>query len=57
MTRQRDVEFSDVVRNKCPLIAEAILQVGHRQTRTRHHWRIALPSGPRCGIGRVGRSF
>jgi len=35
MTRQRDVEFSDVVRKKCPLIAEAILQVGHRQTRNR----------------------
>jgi aerobic carbon-monoxide dehydrogenase medium subunit len=35
MTRQRDVEFSDVVRKKCPLIAEAILLVGHRQTRNR----------------------
>jgi aerobic carbon-monoxide dehydrogenase medium subunit len=35
MTRQRDIEFSDVVRKKCPLIAEAILQVGHRQTRNR----------------------
>jgi aerobic carbon-monoxide dehydrogenase medium subunit len=35
MTRQRDIEFSDLVRKKCPLIAEAILQVGHRQTRNR----------------------
>jgi carbon-monoxide dehydrogenase medium subunit len=35
MTRQRDIEFSDVMRKKSPLIAEAILQVGHRQTRNR----------------------
>lgn len=35
MTRQRDIEFSDVVRERCPLMHEAILQVGHRQTRNR----------------------
>jgi len=35
MTRQREVEYSDVVRRGCPLLAEAILQVGHRQTRNR----------------------
>ena len=35
MTRQRDIEFSDVVRRRCPLMREAILQVGHRQTRNR----------------------
>jgi len=35
MTRQRDIEFSDLVRNRCPLMHEAILQVGHRQTRNR----------------------
>jgi carbon-monoxide dehydrogenase medium subunit len=35
MTRQRDLEFSDVVRKRCPLMHEAILQVGHRQTRNR----------------------
>src|ERR1700739_3262798 len=35
MTRQRDVEFSDVVAERCPLMAEAIRQVGHRQTRNR----------------------
>lgn len=35
MTRQREVEFSDVVRRACPLLSEAILQVGHRQTRNR----------------------
>lgn len=35
MTRQRDIEFSDVVRRHCPLMREAILQVGHRQTRNR----------------------
>jgi carbon-monoxide dehydrogenase medium subunit len=35
MTRQRDLEFSDVVRAKYPLMHEAILNVGHRQTRNR----------------------
>jgi carbon-monoxide dehydrogenase medium subunit len=35
MTRQRELEFSDVVRKRCPLMYEAILQVGHRQTRNR----------------------
>jgi aerobic carbon-monoxide dehydrogenase medium subunit len=35
MTRQRDIEFSDVVRERCPLMQEAIQQVGHRQTRNR----------------------
>jgi len=35
MTRQRELEFSDLVRQRCPLMHEAILQVGHRQTRNR----------------------
>jgi carbon-monoxide dehydrogenase medium subunit len=35
MTRQRDIEFSDAVRERCPLMHEAIQQVGHRQTRNR----------------------
>jgi carbon-monoxide dehydrogenase medium subunit len=35
MTRQRDIEFSDLVRARCPLLHEAIGQVGHRQTRNR----------------------
>jgi len=35
MTRQRDIEFSDLVRARCPLMHEAIAQVGHRQTRNR----------------------
>jgi carbon-monoxide dehydrogenase medium subunit len=35
MTRQRDLEFSDVVRTRCPLMDEAIRHVGHRQTRNR----------------------
>ncbi|HTV28623.1 MAG TPA: xanthine dehydrogenase family protein subunit M [Xanthobacteraceae bacterium] len=35
MTRQRDIEFSDVVRERCPIMHEAICQVGHRQTRNR----------------------
>ncbi len=35
MTRQREVEFSDEVKARCPILHEAILQVGHRQTRNR----------------------
>jgi aerobic carbon-monoxide dehydrogenase medium subunit len=35
MTRQRDVEFSDAVAKDIPLMREAVLQVGHRQTRNR----------------------
>lgn len=35
MTRQRDIEYSSEVKRQCPLMAEAILFVGHRQTRNR----------------------
>jgi carbon-monoxide dehydrogenase medium subunit len=35
MTRQRDIEFSDTVRRHFPILHEAILNVGHRQTRNR----------------------
>jgi carbon-monoxide dehydrogenase medium subunit len=35
MTRQRELEFSDLIRARLPLMAEAILQIGHRQTRNR----------------------
>src|SRR5690606_29853548 len=35
MTRQREVEFSDLVHTRLPLLKEAILNVGHRQTRNR----------------------
>jgi carbon-monoxide dehydrogenase medium subunit len=35
MTRQRDLEFDERVRARCPLMHEAILHVGHRQTRNR----------------------
>ena len=35
MTRQRDLEFSDLVRTRCPLMYEAVAHVGHRQTRNR----------------------
>ena len=35
MTRQRDIELDERVRRRCPLMHEAILQVGHRQTRNR----------------------
>jgi carbon-monoxide dehydrogenase medium subunit len=35
MTRQRDLEFSDVVQASCPLMYEAIRHIGHRQTRNR----------------------
>ena len=35
MTRQRDLECSDVIKVKCPLMNEALQQVGHTQTRNR----------------------
>lgn len=35
MTRQRDIEFSPHVAQHCPLLLEAIRNVGHRQTRNR----------------------
>lgn len=35
MTLQRDLEFSELVHDRVPLIHEAIKEVGHRQTRNR----------------------
>ncbi|HYY60606.1 MAG TPA: xanthine dehydrogenase family protein subunit M [Burkholderiales bacterium] len=35
MTRQRDIEFDARIGERCPLLHEAVLQVGHRQTRNR----------------------
>lgn len=35
MTAQRTIEFSALIRRRLPLMAEAILEVGHRQTRNR----------------------
>ncbi len=35
MTRQRELEFSDLIRTRLPLMQEAIVQIGHRQTRNR----------------------
>lgn len=35
MTRQRDIEFSPLVPEHCPLLTEALKNVGHRQTRNR----------------------
>ena len=35
MTRQRAVETSDVVRRRCPLLADAVPQIGHVQIRNR----------------------
>ena len=35
MTRQRDIEFDGRIRERCALLHEAVLQVGHRQTRNR----------------------
>ena len=35
MTRQREIERSDLVGRACPLMREALAQVGHRQTRNR----------------------
>jgi len=35
MTRQRELEFSPLIRQRLPLMHEALLAVGHRQTRNR----------------------
>jgi aerobic carbon-monoxide dehydrogenase medium subunit len=35
MTRQRDLEFNAQIKQSCPIIIEALQQVGHRQTRNR----------------------
>ena len=35
MTRHREIEFSPTIRRHLPILHEAILQVGHRQTRNR----------------------
>src|SRR4026208_560812 len=35
MTRQCDLEFSDLIKAKCPLLHQAIMHSGHRQTRNR----------------------
>jgi carbon-monoxide dehydrogenase medium subunit len=35
MTRQRELEFSDLIHARLPLMQEAIYQIGHRQTRNR----------------------
>ena len=35
MTRQRTIEFSELIAEKLPLLAHAIKHVGHRQTRNR----------------------
>ena len=35
MTRQRALERSELIRTRCPLMSEALSQIGHRQTRNR----------------------
>ena len=35
MVRQRDIEFSAEIGERCPLLQEALAHVGHRQTRNR----------------------
>lgn len=35
MTRQRDIELSDEVARRCPIVHAALAHVGHRQTRNR----------------------
>jgi aerobic carbon-monoxide dehydrogenase medium subunit len=35
MTRQRDIELDTTIRTRCPLLPEAIAELGHRQTRNR----------------------
>src|SRR4029450_8011959 len=46
MTRQRDLEFSDAVRVRWPIMHEALLQIGHRQTRNR-----GTIGGALCRVG------
>jgi carbon-monoxide dehydrogenase medium subunit len=35
LTRQREIELSEVIRERCPLLHEALTHVGHVQTRNR----------------------
>jgi len=35
MTLQRELEYSELIKAKCPLMHDALQQVGHRQTRNR----------------------
>ena len=49
MTRQRDIEFSDVVKEAFPLMHEAVQQIGHRQTRNR-----GTLGGSLCQLDPVG---
>ena len=35
MTLQRDLEYSELIKAKCPLMHDALQQIGHRQTRNR----------------------
>ncbi|MEE2654444.1 MAG: xanthine dehydrogenase family protein subunit M [Pseudomonadota bacterium] len=35
MTLQRDLEYSELIKAKCPLMYDALQQIGHRQTRNR----------------------
>lgn len=35
MTRQREIEFSSEIAERCPVLHEALAHVGHRQTRNR----------------------
>jgi len=35
MTRQRELEFSDLIAQRCPMVQAALAHVGHRQTRNR----------------------
>ena len=55
MTRQRDIEFSDLVRERCPLMHEAV-RAGRpsADAQPRHARRLAVPSRSVGGTG-VGR--
>ncbi len=55
MTRQRDIEFSDLVRERCPLMHEAIAPGRPPpDPQSRHARRLAVPSRSvgRAGVGR-----
>jgi len=44
MARQRAVETSTLIRERCPLLAEAMPQIGHVQIRNRGTFGVAWPT-------------
>ena len=50
MTRQRDLEFSDLMKAEVSLLHQAIMHIGHRQTRHLGTRRLAPPSPSGGGL-------